>query len=103
MSSAGWFIVLLALICANLPFLNQRLFALIPLTRTMSGARKPAWLRLIELIVFYCVVIGLGRLLEARAGNVFVQGWQFYAVSLSLFAVAAFPGFTIRYLVKKHH
>jgi hypothetical protein len=39
-------------------------------------------------------------LLEARAGNVFVQGWQFYAVTFSLFLVFAFPGFTVRYLVK---
>lgn len=31
MSASGWFIVLLALAGANLPFLNQRLFAVVPL------------------------------------------------------------------------
>lgn len=37
MSAAGWFIVLLALVGANLPFLNQRLFAVVPLK---SGRRR---------------------------------------------------------------
>jgi hypothetical protein len=37
MSAAGWFIVLLALLFANLPFLNQRLFAAVPI-----GAAKKA-------------------------------------------------------------
>jgi hypothetical protein len=96
MSSAGWFVVLLSLIGANLPFFNQRLFAAIPL----RGSRKSGWMRIAELIVLYFVIGGLGYLLEARAGNVFVQGWQFYAVTFSLFLVFAFPGFTVRYLVK---
>lgn len=96
MSAGGWFVVLLALIGANLPFVNQRIFGLIPLRR----AAKPAWLRISELIVLYFVVGVFGHVLESRAGNVFVQGWQFYAISFSLFLVFAFPGFTVRYLVK---
>ncbi|MBW8835935.1 MAG: DUF2818 family protein, partial [Burkholderia sp.] len=47
MSAAGWFIVLLALVGANLPFLNQRLFAAVPL----KAAKKSAWVRIAELIV----------------------------------------------------
>ncbi|MGA7776865.1 MAG: DUF2818 family protein [Paraburkholderia sp.] len=97
MSAAGWFIVLLALVCANLPFLNQRLFAVAPL----KAERKSAWLRIAELIVLYFVVGALGFMLEARAGNRFEQGWQFYAVTFSLFLVFAFPGFTFQYLVKR--
>jgi hypothetical protein len=97
MSSAGWFVVLLSLIGANLPFLNQRLFAVIPL----AGRRKSAWLRIAELIVYYFVAGGFGYVLEARAGNVFTQGWQFYAITFSLFLVLAFPGFTARYLTKQ--
>jgi hypothetical protein len=97
MSAAGWFIVLLALIGANLPFLNQRLFACVP----MRAAKKNAWLRIGELIVLYFAVGALGFLLEARAGNRFEQGWQFYAITFSLFVVAAFPGFTWQYLVKR--
>jgi len=51
--------------------------------------------------VLYLVVGGLGLLLEARACNRLEQGWQFYAVTFSLFLVLAFPGFTFQYLVKR--
>jgi uncharacterized membrane protein YsdA (DUF1294 family) len=99
MSAAGWFIVLLALVGANLPFLNQRLFAVVPIKA--KAAKKNAWIRIAELIVFYFVVGALGFMLEARAGNRFEQGWQFYAITFSLFVVLAFPGFTYQYLVKR--
>ncbi len=79
MSAAGWFIVLLALVGANLPFLNQRLFAAVPL----KAAKKSAWIRIAELIVLYFVVGALGFMLEARAGNRFEQGWQFYAITFA--------------------
>jgi hypothetical protein len=104
MSVAGWFIVLLALVGANLPFVNQRLFAVIPLhlaSKPHGEAKKNAWIRIAELIVLYLVVGTLGFMLEARAGNRFDQGWQFYAVTFSLFVVLAFPGFTYQYLVKR--
>ncbi|BCF97693.1 membrane protein [Paraburkholderia sp. PGU19] len=97
MSAAGWFIVLLALVGANLPFLNQRLFGVMPLKAT----KKSAWLRIGELIVLYFIVGALGFMLEARVGNRFDQGWQFYAITFSLFIVLAFPGFTFQYLVKR--
>ncbi|NRO96101.1 DUF2818 family protein [Paraburkholderia sp. NMBU_R16] len=97
MSAAGWFIVLLAVVAANLPFVNQRLFALAPL----GAAKKSAWIRIGELIVLYFVVGALGLMLEARAGNRFDQGWQFYAITFCLFVVFAFPGFTFQYLVKR--
>jgi Protein of unknown function (DUF2818) len=98
MSAAGWFIVLLALFAANVPFLNQRLFAVAPLGVT----KKNAWIRIGELIVLYFGVGALGFMLEARAGNRFEQGWQFYAITLCLFVVLAFPGFTFQYLAKRH-
>ncbi|WP_109481705.1 DUF2818 family protein [Paraburkholderia sp. C35] len=97
MSAAGWFIVLLALVGANLPFLNQRVFGFMPL----KGTKKSAWIRIGELIVLYFIVGALGFMLEARAGNRFEQGWQFYAITFSLFIVFAFPGFTFQYLVKR--
>jgi len=97
MSAAGWFIVLLALALANLPFANQRLFGVVPL----GAHRKSAWWRILELIVLYFVVGAFGFMLEARAGNRFEQGWQFYAVTFSLFVVFAFPGFAWQYLVKR--
>ncbi|WP_322059682.1 DUF2818 family protein [Paraburkholderia sp. J63] len=97
MSSAGWFIVLLALAGANLPFANQRLLGIVPL----RAPKKSAWIRIAEMIVLYFVVGAFGFMLEARAGNRFDQGWQFYAITFSLFVVFAFPGFTWQYLVKR--
>jgi hypothetical protein len=97
MSAAGWFIVLLALVGANLPFVNQRLFSAVPI----GTGKKNGWIRIAELIVLYFVVGALGFMLEARAGNRFEQGWQFYAVTFALFVVLAFPGFTFQYLVKR--
>ncbi|CAG4888937.1 DUF2818 family protein [Paraburkholderia saeva] len=99
MSAAGWFIVLLALAGANLPFLNQKLFAVVPMK--LKTAKKSAWLRIAEMIVLYFVIGALGFMLEARAGNRFDQGWQFYAITFSLFVVFAFPGFTWQYLLKR--
>lgn len=97
MSSAGWFIVLFALVLATLPFVNERLFAVLPLRRR----RKSAWWRLLELAVLYFVVGAFARLLETRAGALYPQEWQFYAITASLFLVSAFPGFTYRYLAKR--
>lgn len=96
MGAAGWFIVLLALVGANLPFVSDRFMMVMPL----ASGRARGWLRIVEVIILYFVVGAVGRLLEARAGNVFEQGWQFYAVTFALFVVLAFPGFTFRYLLK---
>ncbi|PTB19329.1 DUF2818 domain-containing protein [Trinickia symbiotica] len=97
MSAAGWFVVLLAVLAANVPFANQRLFAVLPL----GAVKKSAWIRIAELIVLYFAVGALGFMLEARAGNRFEQGWQFYAITFCLFLVFAFPGFTFQYLVRR--
>jgi hypothetical protein len=90
-----WFVIVAALVAANLPFINQRLLGVLPLSRPKSLA-----LRLGELVLLYFLVGGLGLLLENRAGQVAPQGWQFYAVTAALFATFAFPGFVWRYLVR---
>jgi len=95
-SASGWFVILLALVSANLPFVNQRLFMVIPL----RWARKPLWLRLLELIAWYAVAGAAGFAVEASLGNAFPQGWQFYAITACMMLVFAFPGFTWQYLVK---
>lgn len=57
--------------------------------------------RLLELLVFYALVGTLGFAFESSIGSAFVQGWEFYAVTLSLFIVLAYPGFVYRYLFKR--
>lgn len=97
-SLVSWLIILLALLGANLPFLNERVFGLIPI----SLKAKPFWLRLIELFVLYFVVGLIARLFEANIGSVFSQRWEFFAVTGCLFLVFAYPGFVMRYLRKRH-
>ena len=90
-----WLVLVLAFAAANLPFLTQRLFGVLPLARG-----KNLWLRLAELVVLYFLVGGVGLLLERRAGQIAPQGWEFYAVTAALFLPLAFPGFVWRYLFK---
>lgn len=104
-SLASWLVVAIALAAANLPFLTERVFGLVPLKTSTSGdgsARTKSFaLRLLELIVLYFVVGFLARALESRIGGVFAQNWEFYAVTGCLFLVLAFPGFVLRYLRKR--
>jgi hypothetical protein len=93
-----WLVILAALVAANLPFVNQRWLVVGPLARP----RKPLAARLGEMVLFYLLVGGLALLLERRAGQIAPQGWEFYAVTATLFATLAFPGFVYRYLVHRH-
>lgn len=100
-SLLSWCVILLAVLAANLPFFNQQLFALIPLSKS-AVYRKPVWVRLLELIVLYFLVGAIARFFEANIGNAFAQGWEFYAVTGCLFLVLAYPGYVVRYLRKSH-
>lgn len=93
-STAGWIIIFLMVVAANFPFLTESLLGV----WRLKQAEKPFFIRLLELIVLYFVVLGIARLLESNAGNAFSQGWQFYAVTVCLFLVLAFPSFIFRYL-----
>jgi hypothetical protein len=91
-------VLLAALVAANLPFLNDRIFAVGP----RRAAGKGLGWRLLELLVFGGLVLLLGFALESRVGQRHPQGWEFYAAALCLFVTFAFPGFVWRYL-RKHH
>ena len=90
-----WLVVALALLAANLPFISGRLLLVYRL-----GAPKNLAVRLAELVFWYFVVGGLALLLEQRAGQIAPQGWEFYAITATLFITFAFPGFVFRYLFK---
>lgn len=95
-TAAIWLIIVAACLGANLPFFNHRLLAVGP--RLPS---KSLVVRLAELVVLYFVVGGLALLLEKRAGQIAPQGWEFYAITGTLFITLAFPGFVYRYLVRR--
>ena len=98
MSSQIVLLVLLALLAANLPFANQRILLLGP-----QRESKPLGWRLAELLLLYFVVGGVGLALENHGGQIAPQGWEFYAVTGTMFVTLAFPGFVYRYLMHRQH
>jgi len=91
-------LILLALVAANVPFINQRVLLLGP-----QRLSKPLVWRLAELVLLYFVVGGVGLALENHAGQIAPQGWEFYAVTGTMFVTLAFPGFVYRYLMHRKH
>lgn len=85
----------LAFCLANLPFVNQRLFAVVALK-----AGKTPLHRLGELVVWFFVAGAVGLALEQHAGQIAKQQWEFYAILATLFVTFAFPGFVYRYLLR---
>ena len=98
---AVYVLILLAVVTANLPFLSERIFGALAYKKAGAAAAKPFWLRLGEVLVSYLVVGIIGFAFEASLGNTFPQGWQFYAITLTLYLVLAYPGFVYRYLFKR--
>ena len=95
-SSYIWLVLLAATLAANLPFLNNRWLGVIP-----RALPKTLWMRLLELVIWYFLVGGLGLALEQHQGQIYPQGWEFYATTAALFVTLAFPGFVFRYLLKR--
>ena len=93
-AASVWLVLVVALVAANLPFANERLFAIGP---RLKPAKAFAW-RLLELLVYALATWGLGSLLEASIGRRAQQGWEFFAAGLCLFVTLASPGFVWRYL-----
>ena len=90
-------LLLVALIAANLPFLLERIFFII---QPQHGSKNFAW-RLLELVILYFIVGGIGLLLENKIGDIHRQNWEFYTITTALFIVFAYPGFVYRYLWRR--
>ena len=95
---AVWFLVILAVFAANLPWFSDRLFAFVQ-TKTHKGIA----LRLLEWFVLYFIVGGIALGLETKLNGVrHEQNWEFYVVTLCRFLVFSLPGF-IYHVDLKHH
>lgn len=91
--------LVLAAVAANLPWLTERWLLIIA---RPDRRAKPFWLRLIEWSLLYGLIIGIGLGLESKAaGATHEQDWEFYTVTLCLFAVSALPGFIYRYQLRR--
>ncbi len=84
-------------LAANAPFLNNRWLLVWP-----RAQAKHVGIHAMELVVWYFVVGAVGLGLEQYTGQIYPQGWEFYATTASLFLTFAFPGFVYRYLFKRH-
>ncbi len=96
-----WLVIVAGFVAANLPFLNQRILAAGPVCHDSGSASKALWIRLVELVVLYFLIGAFAMLLEGRAGQRSSQGWEFYAVTGTLFLTFSFPGFAYQYLLRK--
>jgi len=94
---AIWILLTIALAAANLPFISERLFGVVPLSK---HPRKPGFAVVAEIAVLYLLVGLLGTAFEVALVNPFPRGWEFYAITACIFLVLGFPGFVFRYLLK---
>lgn len=68
---------------------------------TNRSVHKSFFSRLLEVLALYVQVGTLGLAFEANVGNVFPKTWEFYAITLCLYLVLAYPGFVYRYLLRR--
>jgi hypothetical protein len=91
--------LLVALLAANLPWLNSRfLIFILP-----AGGQKRFWMEFVEWLILYLLVglMALG-LEKKQMGGLHSQDWEFYATTLCLFVVFAIPGFVYRHTLKHY-
>ena len=90
-------LLVLAFVAANLPFLVERRFLVLPPKREFKTF---GW-RLLELLMLYFIVGALAYFAERNLGSAQTQRWEFYAVTVCLFLVFAYPGYVYRYMWRK--
>jgi hypothetical protein len=96
-SSAVWGVLAVAVVAANWPYLTERVLLVGPRRQP-----KAAGWRLLELALMAIATWAFGSGLEARIGQRYSQGWEFFAAGLCLFVTLGFPGFVWRYLRRRH-
>jgi Protein of unknown function (DUF2818) len=87
MNLAFW---LAAWLAASLPWRNPAPFGLLGRWPSLRET-KPLWLTLIESLLLYSAVFGVMFVIESQRGQRASQNWQFWAVTLCLWVVLAFP------------
>jgi hypothetical protein len=96
--ATGFLLLAVAALAANASYLSRRIL-LIWRPAGRNAGKHGAW-HVLEIVLLYLATLALARGLEARAGDIYQQGWEFYAVSACLFLVLGYPGFVLRYLWK---
>lgn len=91
---ATWLLITIAFVCANLPWLNERVLLIL---RPASASKRARW-RWFEFHLLYLLTGLIAFGLEQKLnGERYPQGWEFYVVTYCIFLVFALPGFIYRY------
>jgi succinate dehydrogenase hydrophobic anchor subunit len=91
-------LLLLAVLAANLPWASER----IAFVWSARRGGKREWMRLLEWVVMFVLIVLAGAGLEYRTqGELQSQGWEFWVIALCLFAVFAMPGFIYRHDLRR--
>ncbi|MCW8899853.1 MAG: DUF2818 family protein [Gammaproteobacteria bacterium] len=86
-----------AFVAANLPWISERLFGLIP----VKAGKKAIWMSLLEWLVLYLMIGMVALGIEKKfTSDIYSQDWEFYASTFCLFVVFALPGFIYRFDLK---
>ena len=95
---AVWLLLVTAIILANIPWiLSNRLFLFIKVPS------KSFIVNILEWLLYFILTGIFAYLLESKSmGHVQAQEWEFYAITLFMFIIFAFPGFIYRYSLKNH-
>jgi hypothetical protein len=95
-----WLWVLAALVAANLAFVSPK-FVWVWRSAAWADGKKPWGWHVLEMLLYYALVLALGFALEHNQGQLAPQRWEFFAVTLCLFVTLAFPGFVWRFLLRQ--
>ena len=91
-------LVTLSVLCTAIAVV---MFAIPAWAQRKLTIKKSFFARLLETSAMYGFVGLLGVGFEASLGSIFPQRWEFYVITYCLFVILAYPGFVIRYLLKR--
>ena len=91
-------LILVALICANLPWFSNKYFFFI----SPKGGKKTSFPFVIEWLLMYFLVALIAVLVELKVqGIIHPKTPEFFAVTLCLFAVFALPGLIYKFEINR--
>lgn len=98
-SNAVLLLLVVAVLAANYPWFSQKVFFVFSESR--SG--KPAWMRCLEWLLNFGLVLLFGLGLERKInGVIHAQQWEFFVVAFLFFMVLAMPGFIYHYDLSRY-
>ncbi len=93
-------LILLALVCANLPWFSAKYFFFI----TPKSGKKSTFPFVFEWLLMYVLVALISLLIETKTqGFVQAKNVQFLAITFCLFAVFALPGLIYKFEINRRH